>query len=623
MREIGPGKVRRWLAFAAAATVASCTFSSNLLSTAPLGLFSTVRDGSEALVIGKIIADREGLETSKANLGFVHKGPLTDPSDVLAAYLFLGSMSAVVPARITDDNWNSGISRHWSGLVVDKAGVARVGYGVHHIPVGSALRFGGDAETRDVRYVQTSDRYINIFLSGPPLAAGMTGNPGRIELVPNKVSNVVALDITDQNWNRGIARFWAGFVVAMASPERDGYLAEQLPQGSNLRFFDGRTRTILRVESNGPFMNVFVSGAPIEVPRDMGPLPISMVDQPTSGIEAGFKPYKSQFGLQGLIFSFAYENLGLKSLRSLQTLNSVLLGVIVVALSWVYGKALGTPFGALFFVSMIGSPWVVSIGRNLYWSPFLWFLPALLSAIFYLHHNRQRRLPMIVAIGVAVFLKCLCGYEYMSAIVLFACSIFLVDQFLPEPRMSRMNAISTVLQIFVVSIAAFACALLMQALLKGGSIGEALWSIWRDDVLRRTHGDPTSFPDPLIAASLKASVFDVLATYVFQWDTSLVFGVPGSLFPYLVATAAGLIAFKAWAADTTFRRDLGLMVAFGAPAVSWFVLGKAHSFVHVHLNYVLWYFGFVAALLHVILTGIRAVLLHVRGAVKPSDGAFN
>ena len=41
--------------------------------------------------------------------------------------------------------------------------------------------------------------------------------------------------------------------------------------------------------------------------------------------------------------------------------------------------------------------------------------------------------------------------------------------------------------------------------------------------------------------------------------------------------------------------------------LSWFVLAKSHSYVHIHLNYVLWYFGFVQICLYVIVDKIYLI----------------
>jgi hypothetical protein len=46
---------------------------------------------------------------------------------------------------------------------------------------------------------------------------------------------------------------------------------------------------------------------------------------------------------------------------------------------------------------------------------------------------------------------------------------------------------------------------------------------------------------------------------------------------------------------------LPLCIVSFLTCTSWFILGKSHSFIHVHMNYVLWYFGSVQVSLYIVL----------------------
>lgn len=41
--------------------------------------------------------------------------------------------------------------------------------------------------------------------------------------------------------------------------------------------------------------------------------------------------------------------------------------------------------------------------------------------------------------------------------------------------------------------------------------------------------------------------------------------------------------------------------------MSWFVLAKSHSYVHTHMNFVLWYFGFIAIMIYMIIIMIKEI----------------
>ena len=42
-----------------------------------------------------------------------------------------------------------------------------------------------------------------------------------------------------------------------------------------------------------------------------------------------------------------------------------------------------------------------------------------------------------------------------------------------------------------------------------------------------------------------------------------------------------------------------LLISAFLTSVSWFVLGKAHSYIHTHMNFAMWYFGFVQLLFYI------------------------
>src|SRR5207245_2222813 len=68
------------------------------------------------------------------------------------------------------------------------------------------------------------------------------------------------------------------------------------------------------------------------------------------------------------------------------------------------------------------SDWIVFFGRNLYWAAPLLLLPAAFSWRAYprLPPAGPRRLRYFGMLGVLVLLKSLCGYEYLSNVILSA-----------------------------------------------------------------------------------------------------------------------------------------------------------------------------------------------------------
>ena len=59
-----------------------------------------------------------------------------------------------------------------------------------------------------------------------------------------------------------------------------------------------------------------------------------------------------------------------------------------------------------------------------------------------------------------------------------------------------------------------------------------------------------------------------------------------------------------------------MFIVFLCTTLSWFVLGKAHSYIHTHMNYVLWYFGFVQISIYIIIKFICEKIYEVASKEK-------
>lgn len=77
-------------------------FQYNYLHVASFNQFSTIKDGSEALVLGKIFADVVEKNTLKSNVGFIQKYSITKDHDVLAVYKRIEYPQGIVTASVSD-----------------------------------------------------------------------------------------------------------------------------------------------------------------------------------------------------------------------------------------------------------------------------------------------------------------------------------------------------------------------------------------------------------------------------------------------------------------------------------------------------------------------------------------
>jgi hypothetical protein len=329
------------------------------------------------------------------------------------------------------------------------------------------------------------------------------------------------------------------------------------------------------------------------------------------------QPYESQLGLQGKLLCALPKSLIMHDVIVFgKAALAVLFGLIMTLICYGVAKKYNPLFGIVFYLVTLLSPWMIGFSTNLYWVEFTWFLPMLIG-LFCANHleNKKVRIFSYVGMIVAIAVKSACGYEYISTVMLGGIVFLLVDlicvliEHKEKGKIKRL--FSTTFAMGVSALLGFAVVLVSHAYLRGaGSIYHGLRSIYFNDICRRTYGNANMFQD-VYADSLNASVFRVVAHY-FRFDTSLILGVTKRAFiPLILVTflilAAGIV--KKW----IDKQYMVLFILLGITAISWFVLGKAHSYIHTSMNYVMWYFGFMQFIFYVPVQAIVQYVKHLRG----------
>jgi len=138
-----------------------------------------------------------------------------------------------------------------------------------------------------------------------------------------------------------------------------------------------------------------------------------------------FNSYSSQYGLQIKVFAYLFSK-GF----SISAIQLLVASCMALCLSCSYLLLRANLFSgiasAAFSFSMALAPWVIVFARNLYWVPFTWFAPSLvtaLSATLFSRVNTSRgqaisNLFLVPTLFCFVLVKLLCGYEYITAIYL-------------------------------------------------------------------------------------------------------------------------------------------------------------------------------------------------------------
>lgn len=315
-------------------------------------------------------------------------------------------------------------------------------------------------------------------------------------------------------------------------------------------------------------------------------------------------PYESQYGLQGKIFLFISQYLNIDiCIALLNVLCCILTALTFVAIVFILYYKYNLLMSCCFFITFLLSPWIVNFAKNLYWVEFTWFFPMLIGLFCsWKIHDKVCRIMSYVLAFASITIKCLCGYEYISTIMLGMISFLLIDfclSFTSKSNSSPKLLLNTIIIMGILALFGFVIALLLHAILRGdGDIISGLKDIYNQDVLRRTIGADTKDWPEVYWDSFNASIGDTLKKY-FDFSTEIITGLSGNLFPLLCLIPICIFLYDLLFSKVNWELLIMYIIFLLAP-LSWFILAKAHSYIHTHMNFVLWYFGFVQICFYII-----------------------
>lgn len=337
-----------------------------------------------------------------------------------------------------------------------------------------------------------------------------------------------------------------------------------------------------------------------------------------------FEAYYSQPGMQAFLYGVFCKMTGLSGDNALAFFYSVISQftafILTLFLVWVlYRWGLTTAVFTL--LTIIFSQWITFFGRNIFWVLGVFFLP-FVASLWYLQSVEPRiKNPLRTTFWLlftCMLLKCLfTGFEYITTALVMSVTpwIFygLVYKWNLKSFLKRFLAASAGAMTAVVITIFWLAA---QLSFVKGSLGEGFKYILYS-LNRRTYAAGNENMDPFYQESLDSSLWGVLTTYwngnafdlahwfdngFMQYMSKISFGFCVTVFlviSFMVFTSESIKPFAA------FRRQqialtIMLWVSFLAP-LSWFVIFKGHSYVHPHMNHIIWHMPFM--LLGAVLTG--------------------
>jgi hypothetical protein len=300
------------------------------------------------------------------------------------------------------------------------------------------------------------------------------------------------------------------------------------------------------------------------------------------------EPYRSQFGLVGVVLAPVRDATGTDP-ACLAAAFALLTAAVVAGVFAAAHRLLGAPSGDVACALAALAPVFLPFAASLYWAVFLMLLP---FALVWWLYPRMHPAALLVAVGAAVMLKALCGYEFITAVVLAPVAAAWFHQHRgAEPLRRRAAFAAGLLTAGVVGFAAAVALHVAQAKIVLGEDGVAAI---RDRAVRRTTG-------AVEAHETRAGISAGSAELVTAARCFLGYFGHRALSPPAVARAirhdvplaviviaVGAFAVAAVVGRRRLPRDAGALAGAGllalAAGVSWPLLAVNHMCTHPQLD---------------------------------------
>jgi hypothetical protein len=305
------------------------------------------------------------------------------------------------------------------------------------------------------------------------------------------------------------------------------------------------------------------------------------------GMGLGWSNYPSTFALQGYVLSaLDLVNPLPRRLRIgfYHLLLSAFAAGMLVRIASILRVRFGWPAFSGFLVPVAVEPMFSALAPSLYWVIGLWYVPMALAMLLADEDEPRRNAGLVAGIFLAFLANFLCGYQFVSTIILAAATGTLLGV------KERPNALRHVLwnasRVIGLGIAAFAVAVLMHAAKQGG------FAVFLEKAANRMQGNASSLDEELLLGKF-ASIGGVIWSYLGGNHVTIIKNF-GLLFVLLAGYAILMLLDERfnWFYGAGRRKlqtlALAMLASFVAP-LSWLVLAKGHSFDHLPIDLIIWY----------------------------------
>lgn len=330
-----------------------------------------------------------------------------------------------------------------------------------------------------------------------------------------------------------------------------------------------------------------------------------------------FGTYKSQPGGQGMLFSLFDRILPTPPNINLQifyVLTALLTAIaLTTIINWFYDE-FGLWVAVCVLCSTLFSGWLTVFGKNLWWCTWAFYLP-MIAVLYYLKKVREPIHRQFLKFGILVFIvmsiKCFInGYEYITTTLLMMVVPFVYYGILD--RWDKQSILKWTLAAGIGSGVAILLSLIMLCFQIGAvrtgfidGVSHVIYSFGK-----RTYGSAEGFPS-IYAASLDAGPIEVVIKYLngIYLDLNNYLSIENAFisnyllkirYSYLIVLFIGgsILLYLRDNVNITSENSRHFFVLICAmwfsilAPMSWFIIFKAHSFIHTHMSFLLWQMPF-------------------------------
>ena len=332
-------------------------------------------------------------------------------------------------------------------------------------------------------------------------------------------------------------------------------------------------------------------------------------------------PYQSQIGGQAMIYSvlglhLPYDNLTKYAIFQFITASLSAL-VFLFFLIWTKRHfGIITFINTLFFIVL--SFWIILFSNKLWWNLWSFYLPFVFM-LFYLDKNNINQISskkLFFYSFLLVFIKCFInGYEYISTtLIMFTMPILFYYIFhqwkIKKTFQLFLKMVLGAISGFLVSVGILIFQISKLTKKEGNMNG---FEYIYDTLLRRTYDIPSKYKNIEYINSMKSTAWEVIQLYLngsaFKYKTGDGSKYEISFMMVIVFFLCITVFYLYFKTKNpmfigTKNNFNALIITFWVSIIaplSWFILFKSHSYIHIHMNFIVWYMPF--ALLGYVLLG--------------------